>query len=296
MLTFCILKTQPLVRENSIVYDFWNFKIYIFSFFLGQKIALTENIVKVLPRFKCPHALEPHQIQGLDCIHIFPVMEWLVKEAIEAKIRTGDEILNHAAFQFRQEGWKLPPSFEKEAIPSSSTPKPRRIYRRAEGMDSLDIAEDVKITLMEYGHEASDVVVLPEVDEGEEKKKDREKMMQKDLQIAEKLKAELEEAGIQTKGRMSAKAVNELIDSSTLDGVEDESAGKGQVLEVDQLRAELERLQFEQKNMKDELMEEETKFEKLTTEANALKEDYEAQQALFKQVDPRWVSSSVIFT
>jgi hypothetical protein len=36
--------------------------------------ALTENIVKVLPKFKCPHSIEPHQIQGLDCIRIAPVM------------------------------------------------------------------------------------------------------------------------------------------------------------------------------------------------------------------------------
>ena len=41
---------------------------------IGQKIALTENIVKVLPKFKCPHSIEPHQIQGLDCIRIFPVI------------------------------------------------------------------------------------------------------------------------------------------------------------------------------------------------------------------------------
>jgi len=37
--------------------------------------ALTEKIVSVLPRMKCPHRLEPHQIQGLDFIHIFPVVQ-----------------------------------------------------------------------------------------------------------------------------------------------------------------------------------------------------------------------------
>uniref|UniRef100_A0AC35FK69 Coiled-coil domain-containing protein 93 n=1 Tax=Panagrolaimus sp. PS1159 TaxID=55785 RepID=A0AC35FK69_9BILA len=255
---------------------------------IGQKISLTENIVKVLPKFKCPHALEPHQIQGLDCIHILPVMKWLVKEAIEAKIRTGDEILNHAAFQFRQEGWKLPPSYENDGIPLGTVaPKPKRIYRRAERMDSLDISEDVKCTLMEYGHEASDVVVLPEVDEGEEKKKEREKLLQRDLQIAEKLKSELEEAVeiSTTKGRMSARVVNDLIDSSTLDGVEEEESGKGGVQEIDQMRTELERLKNEKKNLKEELAEEEMKFEKITVEAAELKENYEAQQALFKHVD-----------
>nr|CAD7444072.1 unnamed protein product [Timema bartmani] len=37
--------------------------------------ALTEKIVAVLPEMKCPHAIEPHQIQGLDFIHIFPVIQ-----------------------------------------------------------------------------------------------------------------------------------------------------------------------------------------------------------------------------
>jgi hypothetical protein len=37
--------------------------------------ALTEKIVAVLPEMKCPYHLEPHQIQGLDFIHIFPVIQ-----------------------------------------------------------------------------------------------------------------------------------------------------------------------------------------------------------------------------
>lgn len=42
--------------------------------------ALTEKIVSVLPKMKCPHRLEPHQIQGLDFIHIFPVVQvWALR-------------------------------------------------------------------------------------------------------------------------------------------------------------------------------------------------------------------------
>lgn len=37
--------------------------------------ALTEKIVGVLPKMKCPHRIEPHQIQGLDFIHIYPVVQ-----------------------------------------------------------------------------------------------------------------------------------------------------------------------------------------------------------------------------
>ena len=52
---------------------------------IGKKIALTEKIVEALPRLKCPLALEPHQIQGLDHISIYPVVQWLVKKALETR-------------------------------------------------------------------------------------------------------------------------------------------------------------------------------------------------------------------
>ena len=45
------------------------------SYFFLISSALTEKIVAVLPRMKCPHRIEPHQIQGLDFIHIFPVIQ-----------------------------------------------------------------------------------------------------------------------------------------------------------------------------------------------------------------------------
>jgi hypothetical protein len=39
---------------------------------------------------KCPYAIEPHQIQGGDFIHIFPVVQWLVKRVFERRADIGD--------------------------------------------------------------------------------------------------------------------------------------------------------------------------------------------------------------
>ena len=39
--------------------------------------ALVEKIVAVLPKMKCPYRIEPHQIQGMDFIHIYPVIQVL---------------------------------------------------------------------------------------------------------------------------------------------------------------------------------------------------------------------------
>lgn len=52
--------------------------------------ALTERIVLVLSRMKCPYPIEPHQIQGGDFIHIFPVVQWLVKRVFERRADIGD--------------------------------------------------------------------------------------------------------------------------------------------------------------------------------------------------------------
>ncbi|XP_027710481.1 coiled-coil domain-containing protein 93 isoform X2 [Vombatus ursinus] len=94
---------------------------------IGQKIALTEKIVSVLPRMKCPHRLEPHQIQGLDFIHIFPVVQdddFLQRK--EKSIKTVTDIFD--------------------------VYKPRRKYRRQKGAEELlDEESRVHTTLLEYG-------------------------------------------------------------------------------------------------------------------------------------------------
>ncbi|XP_053987430.1 coiled-coil domain-containing protein 93 [Hylaeus volcanicus] len=69
---------------------------------IGQKISLTEKIVAVLPRMNCPYRIEPHQIQGLDCIHIFPVIQWLVKRSMETREETADFVRSFALNQFHK--------------------------------------------------------------------------------------------------------------------------------------------------------------------------------------------------
>ncbi|XP_050084111.1 coiled-coil domain-containing protein 93 [Anopheles aquasalis] len=68
---------------------------------IGQKIALTEKIVAVLPRMQCPFLIEPHQIQGLDFINIFPVVQWLVKRSVENRSKKADTLRKLAATQFQ---------------------------------------------------------------------------------------------------------------------------------------------------------------------------------------------------
>jgi len=130
---------------------------------IGAKIALTEKIVGTLPRMKCPHRLEPHQIQGLDYIHIFPVVQWLVKKALETKAETGDAVRAYALSQFdRQFGNNQKDRDERErvrrAVPAirrlREIYRPRRRFRRGAGGDvwsAMDESTRVSSTLMEFG-------------------------------------------------------------------------------------------------------------------------------------------------
>lgn len=48
---------------------------------------------------QCPHNIEPHQIQGLDFISIFPVTQWLVKKSVESREERAE---SHRAFAISQ--------------------------------------------------------------------------------------------------------------------------------------------------------------------------------------------------
>uniref|UniRef100_A0AAY4EVA1 Coiled-coil domain-containing protein 93 n=1 Tax=Denticeps clupeoides TaxID=299321 RepID=A0AAY4EVA1_9TELE len=125
---------------------------------IGQKIALTEKIVAVLPKMKCPHRLEPHQIQGLDFIHIFPVIQWLVKRAIETREEMGDYVRAYSVSQF-QKTHRFPQDEEfllrRDKVVKAildDVYKPQRKYKRqADAGELLDEESRVHSTLLEYG-------------------------------------------------------------------------------------------------------------------------------------------------
>uniref|UniRef100_A0A8C7CBW9 Coiled-coil domain-containing protein 93 n=1 Tax=Oncorhynchus kisutch TaxID=8019 RepID=A0A8C7CBW9_ONCKI len=127
---------------------------------IGQKIALTEKIVSVLPKMKCPYCQEPHQIQGLDFIHIFPVIQWLMKRAIETREEMGDYVRAYSVSQF-QKTHSFPEEEDflqrkekavKAVLDVLEVYKPHRKYKRqVEAGSLLDEEYRVPSTLLEYG-------------------------------------------------------------------------------------------------------------------------------------------------
>lgn len=119
---------------------------------IGEKIEITEKIINVLLSIKCAYALEPHQIQGLDTVKILPVMQWLVKKAMETRESLNDHLRKIADLQY-QKTFPLPESEAKLKETASHLPTvflPRRKFKKVQGQ-SLPIEKEVISTLMEYG-------------------------------------------------------------------------------------------------------------------------------------------------
>ncbi|XP_012281722.1 coiled-coil domain-containing protein 93 isoform X1 [Orussus abietinus] len=125
---------------------------------IGQKIALTEKIVSMLPKMNCPHRIEPHQIQGLDCIHIFPVIQWLVKRSLETREETADFVRSFAIRQYDkshtlpmiEEGTEKMKDVTTNVKIVKEVYQPRRRYKRKDAPPNEEIAR-IQSTLLEYG-------------------------------------------------------------------------------------------------------------------------------------------------
>uniref|UniRef100_A0A8C4IGJ9 Coiled-coil domain-containing protein 93 n=1 Tax=Dicentrarchus labrax TaxID=13489 RepID=A0A8C4IGJ9_DICLA len=185
---------------------------------IGQKIALTEKIVSVLPKMKCPHRLEPHQIQGLDFIHIFPVIQWLVKRAIETREEMGDYVRAYSVSQF-QKSHSLPEDEEflqrkdkavRAVLDVLEVYKPQRKYRRQrDAGELLDEESRVHSTLLEYGRKASQAGGAQAAPPG------MGEVSEEDLQAAEEMRIKTlmtsMAAMVNEEGRLTASAVGQIV-------------------------------------------------------------------------------------
>ncbi|XP_066590902.1 coiled-coil domain-containing protein 93 isoform X2 [Prorops nasuta] len=125
---------------------------------IGQKISLTEKIVAMLPKMNCPHRIEPHQIQGLDSIHIFPVIQWLVKRSMEMRKETAGFLRDFAINQFNKRHCfsedKANSISSKENIIKNiysvrKSYEPQRLFKHKEGTVK-DESKQFLFTLLEY--------------------------------------------------------------------------------------------------------------------------------------------------
>ncbi|XP_027146870.1 coiled-coil domain-containing protein 93 isoform X1 [Larimichthys crocea] len=202
---------------------------------IGQKIALTEKIVSVLPKMKCPHRLEPHQIQGLDFIHIFPVIQWLVKRAIETREEMGDYVRAYSISQFNKTH-SLPEDEDflhrkdkavRAVLDVLEVYKPQRKYRRQrDAGELLDEESRVHSTLLEYGRVSDFLLRYGFSKQSKQDKVDDKKASQavppgmaevseEDLQAAEEMRIKTlmtsMAAMVNEEGKLTASAVGQIV-------------------------------------------------------------------------------------
>lgn len=133
---------------------------------IGQKIRLADSLVKALVRMKCPHALQSHQIQGLDLEKIFPVIQWLVKQVLETRAITGDLVRQYSVSQFSKHYNRFPTEVRPEAaglviFNTVASYKPKRKFRKPAQNDMFASAEShVEATLLEYGQKVFSASLL----------------------------------------------------------------------------------------------------------------------------------------
>ncbi|XP_063828103.1 coiled-coil domain-containing protein 93 [Ostrinia nubilalis] len=124
---------------------------------IGKKIALTEKIVKILPSMKCPYIIEPHQIQGLDFINIFPLIQWLIKYSSEFREAKEDELRKFAVMQYEKSHifesdralFLQKEKMLRNLANIQNMYKPCRVRKRKGGMPVNEL-EQVNATLSEY--------------------------------------------------------------------------------------------------------------------------------------------------
>ena len=130
----------------------------IIWFSLQNNREITEKIIQVLLAMNCVYALEPHQIQGLDTVKIFPVVQWLVKKAMETRESLSNHLNAIAAIRYRksfpisqdelkmeQTAWNVPKLFQNP---------PRKFKKVCDPEKPLLPHQQVIATLMEYGQSA----------------------------------------------------------------------------------------------------------------------------------------------
>ncbi|CAC5381609.1 Coiled-coil domain-containing protein 93 [Mytilus coruscus] len=249
---------------------------------IGQKIALTEKIVAVLPKMKCPHRIEPHQIQGLDFIHIYPVVQWLVKRAVETKEEMGDYIRAFSVSQFNK-NHKTPEDVSFESLIEKSTDsvasvkenyKPQRRYRRPDAENLKDEETRVHSTLLEYGRRYG-------ISKSDQEEKDSEKSAKKRA-VAAGLGGETTEEDLQAQ---EEKRIAMLMSGMSAMGVQEQS-------EIEQIE-KTERVGGEQQHkrvkaaMSKQIEQQKSKLDEITSKHEQLHQAYLETQAKYKEAESR---------
>ncbi|KAL0212769.1 hypothetical protein RCL1_006395 [Eukaryota sp. TZLM3-RCL] len=117
---------------------------------IKDKLKIAESIVNALIEMNCPNPPQPHQISRLDISALFPVVQWLVKQAIKFRAETASRVRSFAEFQYSRLLSPVSPSSSLPPLPSSQCKRcfkqPKRLRKSAQSVE-----DKVALTLLEFG-------------------------------------------------------------------------------------------------------------------------------------------------
>lgn len=128
---------------------------------IGQKIALSETIVKALRKMHCPAPIQPHQIQGgvggSDYPSIYPVIVWLVKKFFERRDEREAKFRTYSISQFSK-NYQIP-NEQRDIYAYGISPELMKIMNRQKSVrkfkrqDMKGETEEMRVhaCLLEYG-------------------------------------------------------------------------------------------------------------------------------------------------
>ncbi|XP_054712330.1 coiled-coil domain-containing protein 93-like isoform X1 [Uloborus diversus] len=264
---------------------------------IGQKISLTEKIVAVLPRMKCPHRIEPHQIQGLDFIHIFPVIQWLVKRAIETREEMGDYIRAFSISQF-QKSYEMPEDVifkeTKEKMLESyqdikDVYRPQRLFRHHAAHKLKGEEVRVQTTLLEYGKKLGSAKVAESKDEDQT---GENQIIQKEKEEETRIQSLMKGMSLtnENESKLTASQVSSIVglQSGEIQQVASEFAGKQAALaNEEQAVRGLGGIQFHKRTVASlarQIKEKENKVTELEAINSKFKSSYQESQAKLRKL------------
>lgn len=130
---------------------------------------MSQNIEKALARMKCPYNLQSQQIIFLDCIALYPVVQWLVKKVMEVRHETSDLLRVFSESQFLKDH-KIRTTEQEEARAKggnylqSSRKRYQTIkqYHIKRGSDRLRYAEPIQEHKLQYDQTKEELLELTE--------------------------------------------------------------------------------------------------------------------------------------
>ncbi|XP_023298178.2 coiled-coil domain-containing protein 93 [Lucilia cuprina] len=269
---------------------------------IGQKIALVEKIVAVLPQMKCPFRIEPHQIQGLEFLSIHPVIQWLVKKSVENRSERNLRLKRfaigqfHNHYQYKSDKQNL----EKIRNASSHIKRIQELYNPVRQYQRKDLTDEdektrVHLTLLEYG----DVMAATSTSQTDPLQSDEESLKEDantELDVEKLLKNLVltkEEASssphkLDTATRMALKQhYQEFIQEMATDAKELTEQNQLKSLESAKqaLQRKLERNENETKEVLDLLQEQEKLYENEKSQYDQLSKEIEEYKKVEESVD-----------